>query len=195
MQKGGRTTILPQRNACATLLFAAGIAFCLYTPATARAQSSPIPIRLKLGALLASDGDVRSFSGSPLFAAELDVDLPQVATGKTRIGIGYYERSKSGRKFTTIPVTISRIFTPPNPTASVTGSPYFGFGVGGYFLRRSGPGGDNELKPGGFGVAGYDFPQKFLGFISFVEAKYHLVAGGANGLSPNGLLVTIGTRL
>src|SRR5688500_5920164 len=116
MQKGGRTTIRPRRNACAPLLLAAGIAFRLYTPATARAQSSPIPIRLKLGALLASDGDVRTFSGSPLLAAELDVDLPQVATGKTRISIGYYGRSKSGRSFTAIPVTIARIFTPPNPT-------------------------------------------------------------------------------
>lgn len=176
-------------------MLAAGIALCLYTPATARAQGSPVPIRLKLGALFASDGDVRSFSGSPLFAGELDVDLPQVTSGKTRIGIGYYERSKSGNKFTTVPITISRIFTPPNPTAGITGSPYFGFGVGGYFLKRSGSGSDNELKIGGFGVAGYELPKKLLGFLNFVEAKYHLVAGGVNGLSPNGLLVTIGTRL
>lgn len=174
----------PLRTTFGVALISAGATLVLQSSVQAQ---SPVPLRLKLGVLLAQDGDVRSRAGSTIFGGELDLDLPTMVAGKTRLGIGYFE--KSGFRY--IPVTVSRIFSPPNPAAKITGSPYFGIGGGGYFLRG---GGANEVKLGVFAVGGYEFPRTLL-FFDFVEAKYQYTFGGVNGLSPNGLVLMLGKKL
>ncbi|GAB4455907.1 MAG: hypothetical protein OHK0029_12860 [Armatimonadaceae bacterium] len=169
-----------------------GVLAVTAVPSSAQAQDL-FSFRAKLGVQFPSDSDVRNHVDTPLFAAELDYDLPSLTAGKTRISLGYIERRSSGNGFRAIPLTVSRIFSPPNPAADITGSVYFGAGGGLYFLRRTGGGSDEQTTVGIFAVAGYDFPRT-LGFIDFVEAKYHLVSGGANGLSPNGLVLMLGKR-
>lgn len=149
----------------------------------AQAQiSSPLPLRVKLGVFLPEDGGT-SLNG------EVDLTVPAPGAGRTVVTAGYAEGSEGGRRLRVIPVTISQVFSPPNPASGLTGNVYFGAGAGAYFLRVSG-GGRSESKTtlGGFGVAGYQFPGEF-----FVEAKYH-IAGKVAGLSPNGFAFLLGRR-
>jgi hypothetical protein len=113
--------------------------------------------------------------------------LPNFGAGKYIFTAGYSQGSGDGGKLRVIPVTVARVFGPPNPLAGVTGNVYFGVGAGAYFLKAS-AGGESESKTtlGGFGVIGYQFPNPY-----FIEAKYH-VAGSVNGISPNGLAILVG---
>lgn len=167
----------------------AGAALFASCPA-ARAQGSIIPVRVKVGILNASDGDVRRSVGTPLFQGEVDVALPSTSPGKTYVSVGYMERRKNGGTFRVVPLTISRVYSPPNPASRLTGNVYTGAGIGAYLLHASG-GGDSENKTtiGGFVVVGYQFPTPY-----FVEAKYHQTAGGVKSLSPNGLAISAGYR-
>ena len=167
-----------------------GAAFLGGKPAWAQV-GSPIPIRLKLGVLLPQDGDTKRAVGDSLFGAEIDFTIPVPgATGRTVLSAGYFERSKSGGKFRVVPLTVSQVFSPPNPAAALTGNVYYGLGLGMYLLRASSGGvSDEATRFGGFVVAGYQFPNAY-----FVEGKYH-VAGDVAGLSPNGITVMLGRRL
>jgi len=155
----------------------------------AKAQETVLPIRLKLGVLLPTDGDVKNFVGTPIYSGELQVDLPSLGSGKSSLSVGYMERGSHGNSFRSIPLTLTRLFSPPNPLAGTTGNVYFGAGAGVYFLHRGGDGSDSATKFGIHGVVGYQFPNPW-----FVEGKYHLVSGGVNGLSPNGLNLFLGRR-
>jgi hypothetical protein len=187
----------PRNRAGAFLIAAAlGVGLSAALPAPARAQGGLLPFRFKVGGLFATDSDVRDFVGSPLWAAEVDFDLPSLAGGnRTRLGLGYYERRSSGNAFRAVPFTVSQIFSPPNPASATTGNVYFGFGGGLYYLQRSGFRGKTSTNLGLQGIAGYQFPKRVLGFVDFIEGKYHYTFGGANGLSPNGLTVMLGYRL
>ncbi|MBV9865857.1 MAG: hypothetical protein JO316_10925 [Abitibacteriaceae bacterium] len=156
----------------------------------ALAQSTgPVPVRVKLGVLLPAQSTTKNFAGSTQFNAEADVAIPSLGAGRTLVGLGYSQGSKNGGKLRSIPLTVTRLFSPPNPVAGVTGNVYFGLGAGAYFLRASGPGGSaSKTRPGAFGVVGYQFPNPF-----FVEAKYHIV-GKVVGVSPTGLSLMIGRR-
>ena len=81
-------------------------------------------------------------------------------------------------------------FSPPNPAGALTGNVYFGVGAGAYLLNGHSAGGNSQSRTtvGGFAQIGYQTPSKF-----FVEAKYQLTAQKAAGLSPNGLLLFVGT--
>jgi len=178
--------LLAAAAACASLFLA--------LPTPARAQSSPLPIRLKLGIMSPGDNDVRNHVGNPLFAGEVEVGLPGATSGQTYAGIGYWERSGHGNSFRVIPVTITRLFSPPNPAAGATGNVYFGFGGGVYFLHRGGDDSGDQTTIGGFGVAGYQFPKTIL-FFDLIEAKIHLALGSVKGMSPNGLTFMVGRKL
>ena len=174
--------------AAATLLTAVCGGFVTAAPAQAQ-LGSVVPVRAKLGVLLPQDGDTKDFGGDVLYGGELDVTVPLPGAGQTVFTAGYYEGRNSGRKYRVIPLTISQVFSPPNPAAGLTGNVYFGLGAGAYLLRASGEGESEEKTTfGGFALAGYQFPNAF-----FVEGKYH-VAGSVGGLSPNGLSFTLGRR-
>ena len=160
------------------------------SPRAAQAQSTGlVPLRVKIGALLPSQSAAKSFSGSIVPAGEVDIRIPSFLGGSFAT-IGYQERGRNGGHLRTVPLTISRTFSPPNPAGSVTGNVYFGVGAGAYLLNGRSALGASQSRTtvGGFAQIGYQTPSKF-----FVEAKYQLTAQKAAGLSPNGLLLFVGT--
>lgn len=158
-------------------------------PAAAQINN-PLPIRVKLGVLLPQHGDTKRDTGDVHFNAEVDLALPLPGAGSRQVTVGYSQSLESGKKLRAIPVTVAQVFSAPNPAAGITGNVYFGLGFGAYFLRASGGGvSESKTRLGGFGMAGYQFPNAF-----FVEAKYHLVSGKVAGLSPNGLAFLLGRR-
>lgn len=176
-----------QRNLFFTTLLLCAAAFTLAP--TARAQSTGlIPVRVKIGALLPSQGGARTNAGSVIPAAEVDVRIPSFLGGSFA-SLGYQQGSKRGGRLRVIPLTLSRTFSPPNPAGRLTGNVYAGLGAGAYFLQGRGIGGTsiNRTTLGGFAQIGYQTPSKF-----FIEAKYQLTAQRAGGLSPNGLLLFVG---
>ena len=159
---------------------------------TARAQlgRSPLPLRVKAGVLLPSDGDTKDFAGSTLYGAELDLSAPLPGVGQYTFTAGYYEGRRSGRTFRVIPLTVSQIFSAPNPASGLTGNLYYGLGAGAYLLRASGNGeSEDKTAFGGFGVVGYQLPSGAF----FIEGKYH-IASSVAGLSPGGLSFMLGRR-
>lgn len=166
---------------------AAGLA--IQTSAPVMAQSTGmLPIRAKIGVLTPS-GSGKDFSGSTHFSGEVELLLPKLfpGKGKTGINVGFSRGSRGGNTLQVVPVTIERLFSPPNPVGSVTGNIYGGVGIGPYFVRASGNGTSaSKTTLGGFGVVGYQLPNKY-----FVEAKYHL-AGKVNGINPGGLALMVG---
>jgi len=176
-----------QRQTIFTTLFLSAAAFTLAPRAHAQ-STGLLPVRVKIGALLPSQGAAKDNAGSVVPAAEVDVRIPSFLGGSFAT-IGYQERSKSGGRLRVIPLTISRTFSPPNPAGRLTGNVYAGLGAGAYLLEGRGIGGNsiNRTTLGGFAQIGYQTPSKF-----FIEAKYQLTAQRAGGLSPNGLLLFVG---
>ena len=145
-----------------------------------------LPVRVKIGALLPTDGTTKDEAGDIIPAAELDVRIPRLFGGSFA-SIGYQDRGG----LRTVPITISRTFGPKNILKPVTGNAYFGLGAGVYLLKGDDGIGDSQSKTtvGGFAQAGYQFPNPY-----FIEAKYQLVAQKADGLSANGLMLFVGRR-
>ena len=170
------------------LVLAGAVSLFAFAPQSASAQTTGlVPFRLKIGALLPSQGAAKDNAGSVIPSAELDVRIPRIL-GADFVSLGIQTASDSGGKLRVIPLTISRTFQPPNPVGRITGTPYFGIGAGAYFLKgRQNGDSDSKTTIGGFGQIGYQFPSKL-----FVEAKYQLVAGKVAGLRPNGLLLSVG---
>jgi hypothetical protein len=168
------------------------------SPQTAQAQvSNIIPIRLKLGVLLPSDRDTKDLGGNTHLSGEIDVALPFTggSGGQTLLSVGYSRGSRSGDSFQVIPVSLTKISSPPNPVGRITGNVYYGGGVGLYFVKANRDSGSDSFSKnrtlfGASLVAGYQTPLAF-----FVEGKYHLVTGSVEGYSPNGLSIFIGKRL
>lgn len=157
-------------------------------PAAAQ-DTGLLPVRVKVGVFRPTSGTTRNFAGSTNFDGEVDAALPGMGGGKTLIGAGYSQGSRNGGKLRVIPITVARMFAPPNPVAGATGNVYFGVGAGPYFVKASAGGAaQSKTTLGAFGMAGYQFPGPF-----FVEAKYHVV-GKVAGLSPGGLAIMVGRR-
>lgn len=158
------------------------------TPANAQ-ETGLIPIRVKAGGFFPG-GSGKSFSGSTHLAAEAEVLLPKLlplGAGTTGISLGYSRGKRNGNTLQMVPLTIGKTFAPPNPVGGVTGYLYFGGGLGPYFLKASGGGtSDSKTTIGGYGVVGYQLPNKF-----FVEGKYHLV-GKVAGVKPSGFALLVG---
>ena len=180
------------------LAFSAVTGATIAAPHAAQAQvGNIIPIRLKLGVLLPSDRDTKDLAGSTHLSGEIDVSLPSSGGGQqSLVSVGYSRGSRHGGTYTVIPVSLTKISSPPNPAGRVTGNVYYGAGVGLYFVKATGipqDEGNYSKSRTLFGtslVAGYQTPFSF-----FVEAKYHLVIGTIDGYSPNGLSLFIGRHL
>ena len=169
----------------------AALGAALIPAQTAEAQGTGIlPVRVKIGALLPTQSDTRDRVGDIIPAAELDLRIPKLFSGGkggTYASIGYQDRGG----LRTIPITLSRTFSPVNPLKVATGNPYFGLGAGVYLLQGDNGIGGSQSKTtfGGFAQIGYQFPAPY-----FIEAKYQLTASKADGLSPNGLLLFVGRK-
>lgn len=165
------------------------IGYCGVSARPAHAQSLLRPtFRAKVGLFLPS-GSGEDFSGNNHLKGEAEVLLPKILSGvgTTNISIGYSQGSSDGRTLRIVPVTIGKIFSPPNPAKLLTGNVYGGVGVGPYFLRASGGGdSDNKTSIGGYAMVGYEFKNKF-----FLEAKYQVVSK-IRGVSPSGLSLMVG---
>ena len=168
--------------------FATAAASCVVAPRPATAQDTGIvPIRVKVGVLLPSDSDTKDATGSTHLNGEVDLSLPNFGAGKYIFTAGYAQGSRDGNKLRVIPITVARVFGPPNPLRGVTGNVYFGVGAGAYLLKASAVGqSESKTTFGGFGMIGYQFPNPY-----FIEAKYH-VAGSVNSISPNGVAILVG---
>ena len=157
----------------------------------AKAQGTGLlPVRVKIGAVLPTQSETKDRAGDIIPAAELDLRIPRLFSGgkgSTYASIGYQDRGG----LRTIPITLSRTFSPVNPLKVATGNAYFGLGAGVYLLNGDDNIGSSQSKTtfGGFAQAGYQFPNPY-----FIEAKYQLVAGKADGLSPNGLVLFVGRK-
>jgi len=169
----------------ALTMAAVGAAGGLGAAQPASAQLSLLPkVRAKVG-VYQPVGDAKDFSGSTHLAGEVDLGLPLLSG--SYLSLGYSKGSDSGRDLRVIPITFSKVFSPPNPAQGLTGNVYFGLGAGAYLLRVSGPGvSESKTVPGGFGVVGYQFPNPY-----FVEAKYR-VTGSVQGVDANGLTLMVG---
>jgi hypothetical protein len=179
-----------KKNWKAVLPFVIVGGFVCGTKPVAAQGTGLVPVRAKVGVFLPR-GDARDFAGSTHFNAEADVTVPIAlfGPGRTVVTAGFYQGSDDGRKLRMIPVTIGKVFSPPNPAGRITGNVYFGAGVGAYFLRASDDGdSESKTRPGAYAMAGYQFPSAF-----FVEAKYHVV-GSVGGISPNGLAIMVGRQ-
>ena len=149
-----------------------------------------LPLRVKIGAVLPTQSQTKDRAGDIIPAAELDLRIPRLFSGGkggTYASIGYQDRGG----LRTVPLTLSRTFSPVNPLKVATGNPYFGLGAGVYFLQGDDGVGRSQSKTtfGGFAQVGYQFPNPY-----FVEAKYQLTASKADGLSPNGLVLFVGRK-
>ena len=176
------------------LSFAMPVAVCGAALIPARASHAQgtglLPLRVKIGAALPTQSETKDRAGDIIPAAELDLRIPKLFSGgkgSTYLSLGYQDRSG----LRTIPLTLSRTFSPVNPLKVATGNPYFGLGLGAYFLQGDDGNGSSQSKTtfGGFAQVGYQFPNPY-----FVEAKYQLVASKADGLSPNGLVLFVGRK-
>ena len=176
-----------QRNLFFTLSTLA-LPLALVAPSAHAQSTGLLPVRVKVGALLPTQSAARSFAGSVVPSAEVDVRIPSFLGGSFA-SLGIQERSKNGGRLRVIPLTISRTFSPPNPAGAVTGNVYGGLGAGLYFLNGRSATSDSVSRTtlGGFAQIGCQTPSKF-----FIEAKYQLTAQRAAGISPNGLLVFVG---
>ncbi|MES2464865.1 MAG: hypothetical protein V4671_30235 [Armatimonadota bacterium] len=206
LPRGGRSVLSP-RVAFAALV---GILVAVAAPQPALAQrsnnSNILPIRLKLGVFLPSDRDTRKVSGSTHLSGEVDVALPfsDRSGAQTFLSVGFSKRNGTGfgigSSYQVIPISLTQISSPQNPVGRVTGSIYYGAGVGLYFVKVTGL--VRAASVGSFVysksraligtslVAGYQTPASF-----FIEGKYHVVTGTVEGYSPNGLSVFVGKRL
>jgi hypothetical protein len=190
MRRGGPTLHKIYPAATALVILAA---LPMFAPRAAQAQtvSSPLPIRVKLGILTPQEGKTRDTYGSPLYFGEIEVALPSLTGGRYSASVGYGQNSRDGNTFRVIPITVSRLFSPPNPVSGATGNIYYGLGAGAYLMRASGNGSSvSKTNIGGFGVAGYQAP----GGSYFFEAKYHLVGGSVRGAKASGLALMLGRR-
>lgn len=183
-----------RRCTAAFAAVAVAVLLLLGAAAPARAQigaaAGLLPFRIKVGVLLPQDSDTRDFAGSVLYGAEADLAVPLPGAGQSTFSAGYFQGKRNGRTFRVIPLTVSQVFSAPNPAAALTGNVYYGLGAGAYLLRASGNGESRSKTAfGGFGLLGYQLPR--VGY--FIEGKYH-IAGSVEGLSPTGLTVTLGRR-
>ena len=172
----------------ASTCLALSASFLTSTAISHAQDTGRLPVRAKIGVLLRS-GDAKDLAGGTAFNIEADVAIPNLGQGKYLVSAGYSQSSSNGGKLRMIPVTIGRYFSPFNPLKSATGNVYFGAGLGPYFVRASdGVRSESKTTIGGYGVVGYQFPQKY-----FIEAKYHVV-GSVAGVNPGGLALMIGTK-
>ena len=148
-------------------LLVPAVAVCAAALIPARAAKAQgtglLPVRVKIGAVLPTQSETKDRAGDIIPAAELDLRIPRLFSGgkgSTYASIGYQDRGG----LRTIPITLSRTFSPVNPLKVATGNAYFGLGAGVYLLNGDDNIGRSQSKTtfGGFAQAGYQFSQSLF---------------------------------
>ncbi len=137
------------------------------------------------GAYFPFNSRIKNTVGKTWYGGGLDYTYGQKAgLSRSILSLDYIERSGGGGTVRLIPVTIGQ-FTVQGGSNSQGSSvkPYFGVGVGAYFVHQTIPNDvgiietNNVTTIGGYVAAGLDLPSNLL-----LEARYHILpkVGSAN---------------
>ncbi|MDQ2686753.1 MAG: hypothetical protein M3Y28_02685 [Armatimonadota bacterium] len=131
--------------------------------------------------------------GKTWYDVGLDYTVHQTpGISRTNISLDYIERNSGGNDIRVVPLTVGQ-FT-EHGEAGATVRPYYGFGLGVYFVHENVPNsiGVQENKNGtafgGFLAAGLDLPSNFL-----IEGRYHIISN-VGSVNAGGLQVMAGLR-
>jgi outer membrane protein W len=153
---------------------------------------SPTIGAIRGGVYFPFNSTVKTNVGKTFYGGGIDYTFQQKANiSRTNLSVDYIERSSGGNDIRIIPVTFSE-FALQSGQSGIR--PYYGIGVGAYFIRQNIPDSignrenTNATALGGFLAAGLDLPDNLL-----IEARYHIIQkeGSANA---SGLQVTAGIR-
>lgn len=135
---------------------------------------------------------VKNNVGKTFYGGGVDYTFQQKAgISRTNLSVDYIERSSGGNTIRLVPVTFSQ-FALQAGNGGVR--PYYGIGVGAYFVHQSIPDNvgnrdnRNDTVLGGFLAAGLDLPNNFL-----IEARYHIIQK-VDDANSSGLQLTAGVR-
>ena len=153
---------------------------------------NPVVGAIRGGVYFPFNSSVKTNVGKTFYCGGIDYTFQQKPNiSRTNLSVDYIERSSGGNSLRIIPVTFSEFAL---QTSQNGVRPYYGIGVGAYFIRQNIPNSVgtqqnvNATALGGFLAAGLDLPSNLL-----VEARYHIVQkeGSANS---GGLELTAGIR-
>ena len=149
------------------------------------------PITIKLGIFLPSNGDIKNAIGKTWFSAGADYAFNKQGAGQSLMPLAYVDyagRSSHGinADFAGVGAGLRGYGSPPGTS---TMAPYFGAGVGAYFIHASGGGNStNDTRFGGKINIGVEFQQTYL-----LEANY-TYAGKVSGTTVDGFNIQAGLR-
>jgi len=149
------------------------------------------PVTIKLGAFFPTDSNARDAVGNTWFAVGADYAFRKTDAAAPVLPLVYVDyagKSKNGFRLSTVGVGVGvRAYGNRATTTKVV--PFYGAGIGAYFLNASGNGIDEtETRLGGKVNIGVELNQG-----PFLEAAYTLT-GKVSGDDLNGISVLIGTR-
>ncbi len=150
------------------------------------------PVTIKLGVFLPSNGNIKDALGKTWFSAGADYAFNKQGTGQSVMPLAYVDyagASRHGLKGDFVGVGAGVRGYASAPGASTT-APYFGAGVGAYFIHASANGGGstNTTRFGGKINVGVEFQQMYL-----LEANY-TYAGKVSGTTVDGFGIQAGVR-
>ena len=152
-----------------------------YTPA----------VGVRFGAYFPQNSRVTHSVGNIMAGGGVDVTVQHSPGTRVILSLDYIDRSNSGRNLRLTPLTIG-VYGVGTPSGGIT--PYYGLGVGAYFvhsnlLTNTGTTSSaNTTSLGGYLAAGIQFQDNV-----FLEGRYHVVQE-SNGVNTGGLQVTVGYR-
>ena len=153
------------------------------------ADTQPVqrPISIKLGVFLPSDGNVKSAVGNTAFTAGADYAFTKTATASPILPLAYVDyagKSKNGVRLSFVSVGVG-VRAYANRATNTKVAPFYGAGIGAYFLNGSGGGtSNNNTVLGGKVNLGVELNQgPFLEAAYQVTGKYKNSSSNANGLS------------
>lgn len=145
------------------------------------------------GLYLPFNSRAKSTVGKVWYGGGLDYTIRQTpGLSRTNISLDYIERNSGGNDIRVIPLTVSQFTEHGDPGATVR--PYYGFGLGVYFVHENVPNSSglqenkNGTAYGGFLAAGLDLPDNFL-----VEGRYHIISN-VGSVNAGGLQLMAGLR-
>ena len=170
-----------------------GASLCGVTSAARADDAAPVqkPVTIKLGVFLPSNGNLKNAVGKTWFSAGADYAFNKQGGGQSVMPLAYVDyagKSSHGLNvnYTAVGLGVRGYGSPPGTS---TTAPYFGVGVGAYFIHASG-GGDttNDTRLGGKVNLGIEFQQMYL-----LEANY-TYAGKVSGVTADGFNIQAGLR-
>lgn len=156
------------------------------------APTAPVqkPVSIKLGAFFPTNSSARSDVGNTWFQAGLDYAFRKTDNAAPLLPLVYLDyagKSRSGIHESSTGLGVG-VRAYGNRATNTKVAPYFGAGLGAYFLHASGGGTTNKTVLGGKVNAGVELNQG-----PFLEAAYQ-ITGKVNGDDLNGVSVLIGDR-